>query len=307
MNSGWSVLLNPSVAVCFAQTGALAAIMIKTKEKKVKELATPALISSIFGVTEPAIYGITLPMKTPFIMTCIAGAIQGIYCGLTNVTGYAMGGMGIFLFPSYINPKTGSFTSVINLAICSVISLILGFALTMMTKIPTLYGEEETTETTPAEGPSVTVASETILAPVAGEVCPLSEVKDEVFSSGAMGAGLAIKPSEGLLKSPVDGTVSLVFPTGHAIGLKSKNGAEILIHIGMDTVELNGEGFLVLVSKDQEVKVGQPLVKFDLDAIKAKGYDLTTPVIITNSKSYQEIGDSKRGAVKAGDQVLTLS
>lgn len=313
---GWSVLLNPSVAVCFAQTGALAAIMIKTKEKKVKELATPALISSIFGVTEPAIYGITLPMKTPFIMTCIAGAIQGIYCGLTNVTGYAMGGMGIFLFPSYINPKTGSFASVINLAICSVISLILGFALTMMIKIPTLYGEEETAsntqttetaETTPAEGSSVTVASETILAPVAGEVCPLSEVKDEVFSSGAMGQGLAIKPSEGLLKSPVDGTVSLVFPTGHAIGLKSKNGAEILIHIGMDTVELNGEGFEVLVSKDQEVKAGQPLVKFDLDAIKAKGYDLTTPVIITNSKSYQEIGDSKRGAVKAGDQLLALS
>lgn len=122
-----------------------------------------------------------------------------------------------------------------------------------------------------------------------------------------MGAGLAIKPSEGLLKSPVDGTVSLVFPTGHAIGLKSKNGAEILIHIGMDTVELNGEGFEVLVSKDQEVKAGQPLVKFDLDAIKAKGYDLTTPVIITNSKSYQEIGDSKRGAVKAGDQLLALS
>ena len=122
-----------------------------------------------------------------------------------------------------------------------------------------------------------------------------------------MGQGLAIKPREGLLKSPVDGTVSLVFPTGHAIGLKSKTGAEILIHIGMDTVELNGEGFEVLVSKDQEVKAGQPLVKFDLDAIKAKGYDLTTPVIITNSKSYQEIGDSKRDAVKAGDQLLALS
>ncbi|WP_416723775.1 PTS sugar transporter subunit IIA [Lactobacillus delbrueckii] len=103
------------------------------------------------------------------------------------------------------------------------------------------------------------------------------------------------------------GTVSLVFPTGHTIGLKSKTGAEILIHIGMDTVELNGEGFEVLVSKDQEVKAGQPLVKFDLDAIKAKGYDLTTPVIITNSKSYQEIGDSKRDAVKAGDQLLALS
>lgn len=122
-----------------------------------------------------------------------------------------------------------------------------------------------------------------------------------------MGQGLAIKPSEGLLKSPVDGTISLVFPTGHAIGLKSKTGAEILIHIGMDTVELNGEGFEVLVSKDQEVKAGQPLVKFDLDAIKAKGYDLTTPVIITNSKSYKEIGDSKLSAVKAGDQLLALS
>jgi PTS system beta-glucosides-specific IIC component len=319
---GWSVLLNPSVAVCFAQTGALAAIMIKTKEKKVKELATPALVSSIFGVTEPAIYGITLPMKTPFIMTCIAGAIQGAYCGLTNVTAYAMGGMGIFLFPSYISPKTGSFSSVINLAICSVISLVLGFALTMMTKIPTLYGEPEAAATgavathtataannAAANQPEIVesgVKAETLLAPLAGKAVKLSEVKDDVFASGAMGNGAAVEPAEGVLRAPATGIIQMIFPTGHAVGMKTDNGAEILMHLGMDTVNLQGKGFETVVEKGQHVKAGDVLVNFDLEGIKKQGYDMTTPVVVTNSKDYQAVEAVAEGEVKPGDKFLDL-
>lgn len=319
---GWSVLLNPSVAVCFAQTGALAAIMIKTKEKKVKELATPALVSSIFGVTEPAIYGITLPMKTPFIMTCVAGAIQGAYCGLTNVTAYAMGGMGIFLFPSYISPKTGSFSSVINLAICSVISLVLGFALTMMTKIPTLYGEPEAAATgavathtataannAAANQPEIVesgVKAETLLAPLAGKAIKLSEVKDDVFASGAMGNGAAVEPAEGVLRAPAAGTIQMIFPTGHAVGMKTDNGAEILMHLGMDTVNLQGKGFETVVEKGQHVKAGDVLVNFDLEGIKKQGYDMTTPVVVTNSKDYQAVEAVAEGEVKPGDKFLDL-
>ena len=279
---GWSVLLNPSIAVCFAQTGALIAVILKTKEKKVKEISIPALISSVFGVTEPAIYGVTLPMKTP-----------------------------------YINPKTGAMGSVINLAICAVASLILGFALTMLVKIPTLYAKKEEVAPVGAnvvsanaapvvEKDKVAVKAETVAAPVSGDVLSLADVNDEVFASGAMGQGAAVNPNEGVIKAPVSGTISLVFPTGHAVGLKSDNGAEILIHVGMDTVNLEGEGFETLVQKDQHVNAGDELVKFDLEGIKAKGYDMTTPIVITNSKDYSEVKAVAQDSITAGQALLDL-
>ena len=255
-------------------------------------------------------------------MTCVAGAIQGAYCGLTNVTAYAMGGMGIFLFPSYISPKTGSFSSVINLAICSVISLVLGFALTMMTKIPTLYGEPEAAATgavathtataannAAANQPEIVesgVKAETLLAPLAGKAIKLSEVKDDVFASGAMGNGAAVEPAEGVLRAPAAGTIQMIFPTGHAVGMKTDNGAEILMHLGMDTVNLQGKGFETVVEKGQHVKAGDVLVNFDLEGIKKQGYDMTTPVVVTNSKDYQAVEAVAEGEVKPGDKFLDL-
>lgn len=314
---GQGVMITASVMICFAQTGALAAIMLKTKEKKVKEIATPALLSSIFGVTEPAIYGVTLPMRKPFIMTCIAGAIQGAVSGIFDIKMYVFGGMGIFAFPSFINPKTGSYADLIHLIICGVIALVLGFALTMFTKIPSLYGEEDATLATagaPAaaananattESAAAGVKAETLVSPLKGEAVDLSEVKDDVFASGAMGQGAAIKPAEGVLHSPVAGTVMMVFPTGHAIGLKSDNGAEILIHLGMDTVNLQGKGFETLVEKGQSVQPGQELIKFDLDGIQKQGYDLTSPVVITNSKDYESV-QADLGPVEVGQNLLEL-
>ncbi|MGM9911163.1 MAG: beta-glucoside-specific PTS transporter subunit IIABC [Lacticaseibacillus absianus] len=317
---GQGVMINASVMICFAQTGALAAIILKTKEKKVKEIATPALLSSIFGVTEPAIYGVTLPMRKPFIMTCIAGAIQGAVCGIFDIKMYAFGGMGIFAFPSFINPKTGSYADLIHLIICGVIALVLGFVLTMFTKIPSLYGEEAAmtgavaTHTATAAGnaavnqPEIVesgVKAETLTAPLAGKAIKLSDVKDDVFASGAMGQGAAIEPAEGVLRAPAAGTIQMVFPTGHAVGMKTDNGAEILMHLGMDTVNLQGKGFETLVEKGQHVKAGEVLVNFDLEGIKKQGYDMTTPVVITNSKDYESV-KADLGPVEVGQKLLEL-
>jgi PTS system, glucose subfamily, IIA component len=144
------------------------------------------------------------------------------------------------------------------------------------------------------------------MSPVEGNLEQLSTLKDKVFSSGAMGQGIAIQPKNGLIKAPDDGTIELVYPTGHAIGMKTKDGAEILIHIGMDTVNLNGKGFTTLVKQDQKVKKGDPLVKVDLKMIKESGYDTVTPVIVTNSASYHNIKTVPNGDIKYGQKILTL-
>ena len=135
---------------------------------------------------------------------------------------------------------------------------------------------------------------------------PLSEVKDDVFSSGAMGKGIAIEPTDGVLHAPADGKIIMTFKTGHAIGMKTTDGAEILMHIGMDTVNLQGKGFATLVEKDQEVKAGDSLVKFDIDAIKKAGYPVTTPVVVTNSQDFEDIKQIAKGEVKVGEPVLEL-
>ena len=145
-----------------------------------------------------------------------------------------------------------------------------------------------------------------MVAPLNGQVVPLSEVKDEVFSSGSMGKGVAIEPQEGKVCSPLDGEVVMVFPTGHAIGLKSTSGAEVMIHIGMDTVELDGKGFTTLVKKGQSIKKGEPLINFDLEAIKKAGFEITTPVIVTNSNNYHEVNVVANGTITIGDPLLDL-
>lgn len=147
----------------------------------------------------------------------------------------------------------------------------------------------------------------TVVSPVAGEVLPLSSVNDQVFSSGAMGEGCAIKPQNGLIKSPVNGEVVMAFGTGHAVGLRSNDGAEILIHVGLDTVNLNGQGFKVLISKGQQVKIGDPLIEVDLDAVGKAGYDTITPIIVTNSNKYHEVKQIVNGPVKPGREILEFN
>lgn len=301
---GYDTILSPVFAASFAQIGAVLAILIKTKNQKLKTLSYPAFISGIFGVTEPAIYGITLPLKKPFIISCIAAGIGGAIAGLTDIKGYIVGGLGIFGLPSYITPEG------INMNLWgAIISIIVGFIVAFLL---TMFfgginkGQNSTGNTTASNQVAATkVEKEEVLSPLKGEVKPLSEVKDEAFASGALGHGIAIEPSEGKLYAPADGTVSALFPTKHAIGITTDTGADILIHIGMDTVQLEGKHFTVHTTQGELVKKGQLLIEFDLDEIANSGKPLTTPIVITNYREFHlEVTDKKQ--IQQGDSLFHL-
>lgn len=320
---GYDPILGLSLGTSFAQIGVVLAILLQTKDQKLKGIALPAFLSGIFGVTEPAIYGVTLPRKKPFVLSCIAAGIGGGLIGFFGTKMYMMGGMGVFVIPAAIGPKTGVDMSVYGLMIAMAVSFVLGFILQMVLgkkSVDQAYDEKQAktvqevanqADTIAKAAPSLASTSDLnvsteLVSPLAGELLPLSEVKDEVFSSGAMGEGVAVEPSEGVLHAPADGKVVMTFPTGHAIGMKTSDGAEILMHIGMDTVNLQGHGFETLVAKGDEVKAGDELVKFDIDAIHAKGYVVTTPIVVTNSKDYEKITVVSQGEVKVGQEILDL-
>ncbi|WP_304250188.1 beta-glucoside-specific PTS transporter subunit IIABC [Limosilactobacillus gastricus] len=326
-SQGWDQMLLFSVSVCFSQIGVVTAIIFQTKNPKTKAIALPALISGIFGVTEPAIYGVTLPRKKSFILSCIGGAIGAIPFALGGVKAFSMAGMGVFAFPMVIG-KSHVTSSLIWWLISVIVSYLAGLLLQFIFGKSAVDSKEELAELQAAavtevgaqaadvkRGAAEQTAKDAaeynqptkLYAPVNGQTLPLTEVKDEVFSSEAMGKGLAFVPSEGLLRAPADGTVVLVFPTGHAIGMQTAAGAEILMHIGMDTVNLQGKGFETLVEKGQAVKAGDPLVKFDLAAIKQAGYDPTMPMVVTNSVKYHEVKAVAKDTVAVGDEVLELS
>lgn len=320
---GYDPILGLSLGASFAQIGVVLAILLQTKDQKLKGIALPAFLSGIFGVTEPAIYGVTLPRKKPFILSCIAAGVGGGLIGFFGTKMYMMGGMGVFVIPAAIGPKTGVDMSVYGLMIAMAVSFVLGFILQMALgkkSVDQAYDEKQAkavqevasqADAIAKAAPSLASTSDLnvsteLVSPLAGELLPLSEVKDEVFSSGAMGEGVAVEPSEGVLHAPADGKVVMTFPTGHAIGMKTSDGAEILMHIGMDTVNLQGHGFETLVAKGDEVKAGDELVKFDIDAIHAKGYVVTTPIVVTNSKDYEKITVVSQGKVKVGQEILDL-
>lgn len=301
---GFDLVMSPYFAASFAQSMVVAAIFIKTKDKHMKEMALPALISGLFGVTEPCIYGITLPKKKPFIISCIAASIGGGIIGWAQVMRYQSGALGFFGFMSFI--KEGEpMTSVIWAAVGVAVAMVLAFVMTMMT-----YKDDE-----PEKKPAVKKAPEieanpdapkTVFAPVSGTVIPLEQVEDEAFSSGVMGKGAAILPDNGTFVSPCDGVVSAIFPTGHAVGITSDSGVEVLIHIGMDTVKMDGEGFEKKVKEGDRVTVGQVLVQVDLKAVEKAGYSTVTPVIITNTYQFSDIVTSASGKVTAGGELLVV-
>lgn len=308
---GYDPILALTLMVCYAQVGVVLAIIKQTKDKKLKDTAIGAFFSGIFGVTEPAIYGVTLPRKTPFILSCIGGAISGAIIGGFHAVIYILPSMGFFAIPAFVNPKGGSMTPIIGVIIAGVVAFIVGFALQMLfgkKSVDAEYNEKKSKKAEERAALNVTpqVATTSLVSPEDGVAMPLSEVKDDVFSSGAMGKGIAIEPSTGILHAPADGKIIMTFKTGHAIGMKTNDGAEVLMHIGMDTVNLQGKGFKTLVKKDQAVKAGDELVKFNIDAIKKAGYSVTTPIVITNSKDYEDIKQIATGEVKAGQKVLSL-
>ncbi|MBM7652226.1 beta-glucoside-specific PTS transporter subunit IIABC [Neobacillus cucumis] len=309
MNNISSLHYDPILAtttfVSFAQTGAVLGVMLKTKNKKLKSLSIPAFISGIFGVTEPAIYGISLPLKKPFIMSCIAGGIGGGIIGAFGSKLWMFGGMGIFAIPSFIKPGAGLDMAFWGAMIAIVVSFVLGFILTALFGFKDTASKEETKVETKVEVKKEEGPVE-VVSPIKGEIVPLSEVKDQVFSSEAMGKGVAINPSEGKVFSPVNGEVTIMFKTKHAIGLTSEDGAQILIHVGMDTVELDGKHFTAHVNQGDIVKAGDLLVEFDVEAIKAAGYQVVTPIVVTNTPDYQEIKVLQAGQVDKNEKLLVL-
>ncbi|MDB6353137.1 beta-glucoside-specific PTS transporter subunit IIABC [Trichococcus sp. K1Tr] len=312
---GYDQLLSTVLGVSFAQMGAILAIYLKTKEPKVKQLSIPAIISALFGVTEPAIYGISLPMKRPFQLSCIAGGIAGMIAGAFKLTGYRMGGLGIFAIPSYLDPSGAVNLNLWISVIVCIVGLVLGFLFVYFSKIPVLYGETATAATTIDANSAVVEAmkrdlsaaaeKDLIASPMTGEMVVLSDVSDEAFSSGALGKGIAIRPTVGEVYAPANATVTLLFPTQHAIGLTTENGTEILIHVGMDTVQLGGKGFTSHVQQGDKVVAGQLLLEFDIDLIQKAGYEIITPIIITNSNDYLDIITTKEAELSEGDYLLT--
>ncbi|HEM5070840.1 TPA: PTS glucose transporter subunit IIA [Streptococcus suis] len=308
-SNGMSSILVPALLPNFTQTGVLLAIMLKTKESKVKTVSMPALVSSIFGVTEPAIYGVTLPMKTPFFISCAVSGVIGAATMFFNVTGYSVGGMGVFLYPSLVNPANGDMSGMNPAIILTVVAIVASFAIQMALPVPYLYGEptekkpvEETKESVPE---LKEIKQEIIASPLIGKVVKLEDVPDAVFASGAMGKGIAIDPLDGILVSPAKAEVTLVFPTKHAIGLRTENGAELLIHIGMDTVSLAGKGFESFVQVGDQVEAGQKLLEFDLHQIKAADLPVITPIIVTNTADYEDILVTQESQINSGDYLLT--
>lgn len=296
-------------AAMTAQGAATVAVGVKTKNPKLKALAFPAALSAFLGITEPAIFGVNLRFRKPFLLSLIAGAIGGAFA---SILGLAGNGMGVTIIPgATLYVGNGQLFQYILMV---VVSFALGFALTYLfgyedeekeVKKPSA-STQETAETL-KEAETGLVAEETLVSPLSGDVVALENVNDPVFSSGAMGKGLAVKPSEGVVYAPADAEVTIAFETGHAYGLKTASGAEILIHIGIDTVSMNGNGFEKLVAAGDKVKAGDAIAKFDAAKIAEAGLDDTTMIIVTNTADFAEVSPLAEGTITHGVEFLKVA
>ena len=304
---GYGTILGPGMlASNIAQGTASLVVGLKSKNKDLKQLGISAGFTGLMGITEPALYGVTLKYKRPLYAAMIGGGVAGLYAGITGIHTYSSTTAGLLALPVYIggsgfgNVINAAVTIVISMVVTAIATLILGFddpVEEQIEGIPAVDAKEE------EKAPSMRIE---IASPVKGTEIPLSEVKDEVFSKNIVGKGAAVIPAEGKVYSPVDGTVASVFDTKHAIGLVSEDGVEILIHVGLDTVELGGQHFTAHVAQNDKVKKGQLLLEFDIDAIKAAGYDTVTPVIISNTDSYLDVLAADAGEINAGDMLITI-
>ncbi|NRG68350.1 PTS transporter subunit EIIC [Streptococcus suis] len=292
-------------AAMTAQGAATVAVGVKTKNPKLKALAFPAALSAFLGITEPAIFGVNLRFRKPFLLSLIAGAIGGAFASILGLAGT---GMGVTIIPGMtLYAGNGQFFQYILMV---AVSFALGFALTYFFG----YEDEEKDVKKPnasvaaaPTAPVAEVAEETLVSPLSGDVVALENVNDPVFSSGAMGKGLAVKPTDGVVYAPADAEVTIAFETGHAYGLKTASGAEILIHIGIDTVSMNGNGFEKLVAAGDKVKAGTPLAKFDAAKIAEAGLDDTTMIIVTNTADFTEVSPLAEGTIAHGVDFLKVA
>lgn len=300
-NMGYDAAVQGMFACSFAQTAVVAAMYFKLKDKKLKALCPAAVVSGICGVTEPAIYGLSLPKKAPFLYSMIGGAAGGAVIGAMGVKMYTSGGLGIFGIVNYISPDgdaSGMYASVIAI----IVGMVIAFALTFFFWNDKTAVVEETEKTTNP----IKMTKDVVGSPMKGKVIPMSELKDDAFAQGALGKGLGIIPSEGKIVAPVNGTVTTLFPTLHAIGITADSGVEILIHIGLDTVQLEGKGFKAHVAQGDKIVKGQPLVDVDLNVIQNAGFSIETPVIITNATDLLDVIETSEKEVNPLDELITV-
>lgn len=300
-------LLMPAV---LGQAGATLGVLLRTRDLKLKGIAASAFSASLFGITEPAVYGVTLPKRRPFIFGCIGGAMGAAVLGFWHTTSYSFGLPSVFTF-SQVVPKTGFDASVMAAIAGALIAFGFAAVTTALFGLPNeAVAAAQTAAPAAAESAPVNpdlLNKASLASPMTGAVIALEQVADETFASGLLGKGIAIKPTEGRVYSPVNGTVASLFRTRHAIGLEAENGAEVLIHVGIDTVKLDGQHFIAHVKQDDSVRVGDLLIEFDIPAITAAGYDLTTPVLVSNSDDYIDVlAASPQPDVAAGEPLLTL-
>ncbi|EOX6847379.1 PTS beta-glucoside transporter subunit IIABC [Klebsiella quasipneumoniae] len=289
-------MLLPAV---MGQVGAVLGILLKTRDTRQKVLAGSAFSAGIFGITEPAIYGLTLPLRRPFIFGCVAGAIGGAIVGFSNAHVYSFGFGNIFTVAQMIPPQ-GLDSTVWGGVVGIFAALIISCGLTFFAGLPRASAAPGAVAVAP-------VSANDILAPMSGSVIALDQVPDSTFASGLLGRGVAIIPAVGKVIAPFPGEVASLFQTKHAIGLQSDSGIELLIHVGIDTVKLDGVPFTAHVKEGDRVQAGDLLIEFDRQAILDAGYDLATPIIISNSDDYREIDTVAPSAVEAGQPLLSVS
>lgn len=306
MTTGYDSVIYPGMlASNLGQGAASLAVGVKSKDSSIKQVAASAGLTGLFGITEPALYGVNLKYKTPLYAAMIGGGIGGLFMGITRVKNFTGGSPGLLTLPSYIGDDTLShlYMACIGAAISIVISFVISY---ILYKDPVV----ETTKVIPNKSEDTSssdISSITEVAtPIKGEIVALSSVEDGMFSEEILGKGFAVKPVEGVVYAPVSGTVTAIFDTKHAIGLTSDSGVELLIHIGIDTVQLNGDGYEYFVEKGQNIEIGDKLIEFDLEKITEKGYNIITPVVVTNSTDFGDIITLTKALSEPGEQVMKV-
>lgn len=299
--TGGSFIFPVASMANIAQGGATAAIFFVSKDPKQKALASSSSVSALLGITEPAIFGVNLKLKFPFICAAIASGISSAMLGLFHVLSVAMGPASVIGFISIATKSIGYFL------LCALVSLAVSFVLTYIYAKRVLVNNTDESTAEDVDNIQAEKSDEILVAPVSGETQDISKVNDKVFSTEIMGKGVSIIPNSNDVVSPVSGTISVNYPTHHAYGIISNDGAEVLIHLGIDTVELDGRFFTSLVKQGDQVNAGQNIGTYDYKEIKKAGYDATAMIVVTNSKDYADVETISKEAVEAGDQLLALS
>ncbi|HGM7031530.1 TPA: beta-glucoside-specific PTS transporter subunit IIABC [Serratia liquefaciens] len=298
--NGFEMINGPGMlASNIAQGAATLCVAFRTKNKNLRQLASSAGFTALLGITEPSLYGVTLKLRKPLIAAMIGGGCAGIYAGLSGLVRYAFVSPGLAALPAFIgeNPM-----NIVHALITCAIAIVVTFALTWM-----LGFDDPVEETGSGGSEAVSGAEQQIFSPLNGQLVALAQVNDDVFSQGLLGQGVAIRPQEGVLRAPLTGEVVTFLPSMHAVGIKGDNGVELLVHIGIDTVNLAGQHFTSELKVGDRVQVGDELVRFDLAAIVGLGYDITTPVLVVNSEVFPELNCRQPGAVDFGQPIITLN